>query len=462
MYKMSLLNLNLLFISTNNLILQATVALCLSLTLSFFKIPALFLHGLHTYIHPDDVNPPTGGGVRAAIRRPGAAPDPELKPRKRSKDKLEFDESKAQIFRLRLTDGHLQSRLYFASFHSVFNSVVIALSCLCLHNSLPVSEASSGFISNGSIVPILLGLAGSCRVLLLIARVSFERSASKKSEKLLSLISGLLGFALGLLVLLEILPTRVFDFGFGSLDGFGKFLVSVFMGCVAGFLVTPAARSARAFWLGTDQIRCNLSIIYCGWIARVLLYANYLLIIFTSLLWITPFANLLVNKHADDSGGSHLLGKADVLVGNVGMSKSDFDKFRTWCLLVSGLLQIAILRPSLQMYLNEAVLSWYQRLHASKVPDLDFSRAKVFLHNHYLCLVVLQFFAPPALVLLFLGLSQIDENLLNNFQPVCSFLHCSALVKQVPLFMAWWITFVWAVLTSANLVLYRHGILYVS
>ena len=61
------------------------------------------------------------------------------------------------------------------------------------------------------------------------------------------------------------------------------------------------------------------------------------------------------------------------------------------------------------MYMNEALLSWYRRLHVSKVPDLDYSRAKMFLHNRYLCLVVLQFLGPPVLVLLFLGLSHIDD-----------------------------------------------------
>jgi len=61
------------------------------------------------------------------------------------------------------------------------------------------------------------------------------------------------------------------------------------------------------------------------------------------------------------------------------------------------------------MYMNEALLSWYRRLHVSKVPDLDYSRAKMFLHNRYLCLVVLQFLCPPVLALLFLGLSHIDD-----------------------------------------------------
>lgn len=154
------------------------------------------------------------------------------------------------------------------------------------------------------------------------------------------------------------------------------------------------------------------------------------------------------------------------LVGNLGMAQSDFDKFRLMCLLAFGVSQFLALRPNLQMYLNEAVLSWYQRLHASKVPDLEFSRAKIFLHNYYMCLVVLQFLAPSALVLLFLGLSQIEEeegkSLLTNFPFIYNFLPCSAFVKEVALFMAWWVVFVCAIFSSLSLVLYRTGFLYVS
>ena len=49
------------------------------------------------------------------------------------------------------------------------------------------------------------------------------------------------------------------------------------------------------------------------------------------------------------------------------------------------------------MYMNEALLSWYRRLHVSKVPDLDYSRAKMFLHNRYLCFVVVQCLCPPVI-----------------------------------------------------------------
>jgi hypothetical protein len=151
-----------------------------------------------------------------------------------------------------------------------------------------------------------------------------------------------------------------------------------------------------------------------------------------------------------------------MLVGNVGFTESDFNKFRLCCLFLSGIFQILALRPNVQMYLNEALLSWYQRLHASKIPDLDFSRAKVFLHNHYLCLVVLQFFAMPILVLLFLSLSQIDGVSFKKLHLWCDFIPCTAFVKEVTLFMAWWIVFVWAAFTSTSLVFYRWGTLYVS
>ncbi|KAK0598936.1 hypothetical protein LWI29_000868 [Acer saccharum] len=111
---------------------------------------------------------------------------------------------------------------------------------------------------------------------------------------------------------------------------------------------------------------------------------------------------MLVNKNVDSSNEANA---AISLVGNAGLSPEDFVKLRLLCLLLSGVIQIVALHPNLQMYLNEAVLSWYQKLHASKVLDLDFSRAKVFLHNHFLCLVVMQLFAPPILVLLFLGIN---------------------------------------------------------
>ncbi|XLR35242.1 hypothetical protein S83_063142, partial [Arachis hypogaea] len=87
-----------------------------------------------------------------------------------------------------------------------------------------------------------------------------------------------------------------------------------------------------------------------------------------------PLAEIFVNNsnfNNNNSKGGSEVGTAEKLLGNMGFSPSDVGNFRS----------------SLQMYLNEALLSWYQRLHASKVPDLDYSRTNMFLHNHYLCLV---------------------------------------------------------------------------
>ncbi|KAJ0542206.1 putative transmembrane protein 161A/B [Helianthus annuus] len=451
--------------TNNNLIIHASSSLFLTLLFTFIKIPSFFLHGLHTYIHPDDVTPPNpnSSGIKAAIRRPSDTTTSGIKPRKKTHKKFEFDENKAQIFRLKLTHNHLQSRLYFDQFNGAFNFTIVACSSLLIHNFLPVSKDSSGVLPNGTLIPILLGFIGVVRVLIIIVKVSFERSASKRSEKQLSVLIGCLGTIIGFLIVLEVIPNWVFDFGskFESLDGYAKFCTAIFMGFLAGLLYVPAAKFARAYWLGTDQIRCNLSMIYCGWFGRILLYFSYLLTVFTSLLWINPFADLIVNKNIKNVKVKNVQ-YANRLTGNVGMSRSDFEFFRLCCLLATGVLNMISLRANLQMFLNEAVLSWYQRLHASKVPDLDYSRAKVFLHNHYLCLAGIQFFSPPALVLFFLGLSRINDNVLDHFPALCNLIPCSALVKEMSLFMGWWVVSVLGVLVSVNLALYRQGILYVS
>lgn len=293
----------------------------------------------------------------------------------------------------------------------------------------------------------------------LLGKVAFERSASRRSEKQLSVVFGVLGGFLGILFVPEV-AGLVLEFNFGvSVDGFSRVFIAALMSCFAGFLFIPACRSARCFWIGTDQVRCNLSMITCGWFARSILYVNQVFVIFVALLWITPLAEIFVKKSVGKSG----FGNAEKLMGNVGFLPSDFGSFRKWCFLGSSLLQIVALRPNLQMYLNEALLSWYQRLHASKVPDLDYSRAKMFLHNHYLCLVVLQFLAPPVLVLLFLGLSQIDDGVsFGNFTMLNDLLPGFAFFKEVALFFAWWVTFLWALYSSVILTLHRHCVLYVS
>ncbi|KAK0599981.1 hypothetical protein LWI29_010414 [Acer saccharum] len=105
-------------------------------------------------------------------------------------------------------------------------------------------------LSNVVVVVIVLGF---------VRVVSFEKSASKRSEKQLSVKIGVLGFLICSGVL-----SSVLDFDFGSIDGFGKFSVAVLMSCVVAFLYTPAGKNARSFWLGSDQLRSNLEIFSRG------------------------------------------------------------------------------------------------------------------------------------------------------------------------------------------------------
>ncbi|KAF6167594.1 hypothetical protein GIB67_031177 [Kingdonia uniflora] len=427
-----------------NLILQTLLSLTLTLILTFLNIPIRFLEGLHTYIHPENLSKDTTKSFRPAIRRPENNPEseqPQPKKKHRSKEKFEFDENNAQIFRLQLVDGHLRSRVYFSEYRDCFVYCFVAISSLVLHCFLPVTVSEElGVWGNGVVIPVVLGIIVVLKLVFVIGKMSFERSASKGSEKKLSVLMGFVGFIVAGFIVVVIAPL-VLDFEFDSVDGFGKVLICICAGCLTGFLFMPALHNARSFWLGTDQLRWSLSIVSCGWFGRMILYVNYVVVVFTSLLWVNPVTKMFVNRSPD---------------GDMGVSISDFKKFRVLCLLISGVLQFVALRPNLQMYLNEAVLSWYQRLHASKVPDLDFSRAKIFLHNYYVCLVVLQFFAPPALILIFLGLSRIEGNFLTTIPFLSSFL------KEVALFMAWWVVFIWAMISSSSLVLYRLSILYVS
>lgn len=442
-----------------NLLLHTALSLSLSLLLSFIRFPSLLLHGLFTYIHPENLG--QQNGLRAAIRRPGSDPS-EPRKRTKSKEKFEFDENNAQIFRIKLDADHLRSRIYYSEYQSVSVISFITVSCLLLQLYLGES-ANDGVLANGSLIPVLLGLFAVSRLFLVLGKVSFEKSASRQSEKRWSMCFGGIGFMIGLVIWSSLRST--FDFDFGSIDGFWVVVIAISMGCLAGFLYMPALKCVRSFWLGTDQIRCNLGIISCGWFARIAIYLACILNIFTALLWINPFIELLIIKEPLDSKKSHSSTSSlggETLAGNVGMSSSDFAKFRLCCLLLSGLSQIVALRPNLQMYLNEAVLSWYQRLHASRVPDLDFSRAKVFLHNHYACLAVLQYFVPPTLVLVLLGLSQIEGQPLGKLELVCNQKPCFSFVKQVALLLAWWVVFVWSVFTTATLLLYRWGFSYVS
>ncbi|RWW26471.1 hypothetical protein GW17_00009140 [Ensete ventricosum] len=360
-----------------HLLLLAGASAAAALLSTALRFPSLLLYGLHTYIHPDN---PGGDGLRAVLRRPSgpdAPPDPKRRPRSSSASQHRvpgFDDGNAQLLRLRLSDSQLRTRLLFPSFRAAFAASAVAFTDLAVLRLLLPSDPSPA-----ATIVAAVALLAVAHLLLLLSKLSLERSASKRSEKELSFVAGFLGFLSALLIVFVLSPS-LFDFELGGVDaGSTKATVSVLAGVLVGLLFVPASRAARAFWLGTDQLRWNLAVVSCGAFTQVLLYVAVLAAAAAPLLWVIPVAVV-------PAGGE---------VGSVW-----FREFRVWALIASAVLQLMVLRPNVQMYLNEAVVSWYQRLHASRVPDMDYGRAKVFLHNHYLCLVVLHFFAPPVMTLL--------------------------------------------------------------
>ncbi|KMZ60700.1 hypothetical protein ZOSMA_57G00360 [Zostera marina] len=418
--------------------IQLSVLTIVAFLSSFIALPSVLLYGLNTYVHPENIGNSGPNGPRAAIRRPSddrSIANSDLRKRKKSKtskkrDNLDFDESGAQLFRLRLVDSHIRTRIYFPEYRTACLSSFVALSSLLLIHFFP-GESS---------LPAVFSFFAISYLSISLGRLLFERSATKIAEKQISSIVGFLGFLFALTIEYSLAPS-VFDFRFSgdsnSDAGFLRITAALMAGYLAWVLFVPATRAARALWIGTDQLRWNIDVVSCGFLGRGIIYVSFVLNVFTVSLWINPLANVSAN--------------AVITV-----------QFRLWFLFASAIAQFLVLRPNLQMYLNEAVLSWYQRLHSSKLPDLDFGRAKIFLHNYYLCLVVLQFFAPPMLVVLFLGLSQMKGNAFTGLMVVADGVSYCSLFKEVSLFLAWWILFIWVIFMSLMLSILRSGFLYVN
>ncbi|XP_057826441.2 uncharacterized protein LOC131038131 [Cryptomeria japonica] len=589
----------------SSLVVYTVVSVATSFLVTTSRVSIWIIGSLHTYVHPENVVNGDGGNVRAAIRRPEDNIDTnenasklkersKLNPSKGSKrkkdkpkEKTDFDETNAQIFRVRLAESQIQTRQYFAEYDEAVIYASLGLSNLLTYQFLPGCLSSddkqaSAMFFRGDLVPILVGSFAIYKLARFLGRVSSDRYTSKKSEKLLSIFVGVLGFLISLTILSVSAPGFVdLRVGVSSIAkskdkdgsemsfefGFLKFLLACFSGWLCGLLFSPAHKAVRSFWLGTDQLQWNLSVIGSGKVTRVLFYLNIMMPVFTSLLWINPMADIFISESSQKQGFKNMKPRilpydknprglqpgteySDDLIGQnievdntgmqdsghqsemrkcsetkegflsqcehtfyqrqmseisnseknldpksdmsdsgmfynegedikwyswrasysfhqenwaqqIGMSPASFEQFRIWCLLFTGVLQLLLVRSNLQMYLNEAVLIWYQRLHGSKVPNLDFSRAKLFLHNYFICQVALQFFIPGSLVLLFVGLSRTKSIDIGPNLPG-SFLVSSTFVQEAAIFMAWWMQSVWAALTCLNLALYRLGFLMVS
>uniref|UniRef100_A0A0D9WLB6 Uncharacterized protein n=1 Tax=Leersia perrieri TaxID=77586 RepID=A0A0D9WLB6_9ORYZ len=207
---------------------------------------------------------------------------------------------------------------------------------------------------------------------------------------------------------------------------------SPFAGAVASLAAVPATRFARAFWLGTDQPRSGLAVLASSAPARLVLYLSV------------------------------IVSSAASIVRFCGLGLLDAPEMEVRVLAVAAGLQILASRAAVQMYLNEAVFCWYQRLHVSRSPDTEYGRAKVFLHNHHLCAVATQLVAPPLLVLSLLALWRVQgKEYFEGVEELDWLVGWSVAMKEAALLAARWIVAVWSSVTVGTLVFYKRGWLFV-
>ncbi|KAI5055943.1 hypothetical protein GOP47_0029464 [Adiantum capillus-veneris] len=348
------------------------------------------------------------------------------------------------------------------------------------------------------LIPFLMGSLAVYKTVRLLAQVGWQSSTSRVSELMLSIVVGIVGFVIALCLLffasalllnygIEILFSVTTPDGGDSRQNFGIFMISptlsrviiaVVAGLIAGILVMPAHRVARSFWLGTDQLQWNIPMANWGVIARFLLHVNVAFPLLASIIWIKPMASLFVTSEASKQSGLERQGRnAEEKVvqfwgkflfpapsadwaQDFGVPRNVFGKVQFWSLLLAGLLHLSLFRVHVQTYLNEALIVWYEGLHRSKVMNLELVRAKLLLNSYFLCRAAMQFFVPGVLVALLLGMSRIWGSVplfdLAEMSPNLFFL------RVVVLFMAWWTTFSWGLLTCVTLALYRAGFLLAS
>ncbi|KAM3196116.1 hypothetical protein ACQJBY_072004 [Aegilops geniculata] len=205
---------------------------------------------------------------------------------------------------------------------------------------------------------------------------------------------------------------------------------SPFAGSVASLAALPAWRFARAFWLGTDQPRTGLAVLASSAPARLLLHLAVLVSSAASILQCCGFV--------------------------------DGPELEVKLLAAAAGIQLLASRAAVQMYLNEAVFCWYQRLHANRAPDTEYGRAKVFLHNHHLCAAATQFVAPPLLVLSLLALWWVQgKDFFEGVEGLDWLVGWSVAMKEAALLAARWVVAMWSAVTVGTLVGYKRGWLFV-
>ncbi|EFJ17623.1 hypothetical protein SELMODRAFT_420901 [Selaginella moellendorffii] len=124
-------------------------------------------------------------------------------------------------------------------------------------------------------------------------------------------------------------------------------------------------RYMKSFWIGTNQLGCDISVIKTSVWSQFLLNLGIVLPVVSTLLWLKPMADLLIRlpeKNSIDHGSTgwqwqrRSLFEGKDWAGSVGFSPETFQDLKFVGMILTGVIQLLLLRINVQAYLNLGVL----------------------------------------------------------------------------------------------------------
>ena len=217
--------------------------------------------------------------------------------------------------------------------------------------------------------------------------------------------------------------------------------LALFAGIISGALFGPAVRIVRCYntcvrppsW-GGDFVGVSKAVV-------PLLHASFALPIVTAFAWFAPLSR-----------------------GPFGLTDEQYDLLRVVSLMVTGLVQVAVVPALVQAYLDGGMVAWYEVKHGEKGVQAMAAlrgvvRQKLEVTRHLACKVALQAVGPATLMIAYaclLGCKRRDEsdgateNITSLVPAVCW--------RTIASFLGWWTCAVWATLTSAGVAAAKAGV----
>ncbi|EFJ28847.1 hypothetical protein SELMODRAFT_440915 [Selaginella moellendorffii] len=434
------------------------------------KIAAISLFGSHAYLLPDD---PADGNPGS---RAGSDDNRKSSRKKNSREKFVWNEGGSEILRVTIGDSYLENTRYYPEYDRAVLyaalpvSLLVAREFFSFQSSGSENGGSSSSNSSDGFIPVIATTFCVLKLLHTLSKVSWDKHSSRNSEWVLSCGVGLLGFILAS-IFLFVVPSEIIDFRLeqavagAGIDkrSFTAIRLAIAFGAawLTGLFLGPVLKYVRSFWIGTNQLGCDISVIKTSVWSQFLLNLGIVLPVVSTLLWLKPMADLFIRlpeKNSIDHGSTgwqwqrRSLFEGKDWAGSVGFSPETFQDLKFVGMILTGVIQLLLLRINVQAYLNLGVLAWYESLHGSKTPDAAALKHKILVVNHFMCRVAIQNLVPAVLLILFAGLSRSPSPSSNSPGGF-------GFVAQAAQFFAWWTLLSWSLLTSTVLAMFRFGML---